>query len=231
MTEYNEVKPDQKAPVDPKKEAEATKVEVEKRPKLKQIGHAKQKKHNVLERLVIGLIGPDGLPAIGHYLGNEVVMPAVKDIIANSLTTGIQMAIFGRDGVQPTQNDYKHTSRTPYYSSRTSQNYRPTTNYNQASNSRPTPKQQRGQDRAGQFNSEDYIMDDRNEALEALAQLQEYADNYNQVTLADFLDALGQDTQYTDNNYGWLYDDIMQGKVVMVRGGYALRLPRLVAID
>ena len=63
--------------------------------------------------------------------------------------------------------------------------------------------------------------------MNALTQLQEYADEYNQVSLADFFDLMGINTQYTDNNYGWMYDDVMKGKVVMIRGGYALRLPRL----
>lgn len=220
MPDYNDIKPAQKAAVDPTKEEPKT----TERPKLKPVGKVSKRKRGVFERLVIGLIGPDGLPAIGHYLGSEVVMPAVKDIIANSLTTGIQMAIFGKDAAPRNAGQ-----RTNYNSYSRPQNYsrssRPVTSYN--SNSQQTAKQRRGNDRASNFNSEEYIMDDRNEALEALARLQDYADEYSQVSLADFFDLMGLDTQYTDNNYGWLYDDIMRGKVVMLRGGYALRLPRL----
>ena len=224
MPDYNAVKPTDKKPEDKPTAVNTIKSWKEataEKPKLKAVGTVTKRKRNVLERLVVGLIGPDGLPAIGHYLGSEVVMPAVKDIIANSLTTGIQMAIFGKDSAtRPNTTNYQQTSRAAY-SQRT---YRPTTNY---SNPQPTIKQRNGQDRASNFNSEDYIMDDRTEAMKALSSIQEYADEYNQVSLADFFDVMGVDTQYTDNNYGWLYDDIMKGKVVMIRGGYALRLPRL----
>lgn len=222
MPDYNEVKAAPKPAVDPSKEP----TEAKPQRKLQPVGKIQQRKRGVFERLVVGLIGPDGLPSIGNYLSHEVILPAVKDILANSLTTGIQMAIFGKDAAsRPVQRtNYSNVSRQPYYSSRDNRTYRPQTDYNRGPQ---TQKQRQGNDRASNFNPEDYIMDTRDEAMSALTQLQEYADEYNQVSLADFFDLMGIDTQYTDNNYGWMYDDVMKGKVVMIRGGYALRLPRL----
>ena len=89
--DYNKVESKSVAPV---KEAE---VAVEKVAKVQQVvskGVRKQKK-GLLERLVVGMIGPDGLPAIGRYLGKEVILPAVKNIIVDSLTSGINMAVYG----------------------------------------------------------------------------------------------------------------------------------------
>jgi len=225
MPDYDKV---EQVPQKVAKAGDAVTGEAEKK-HLKPVAKVQKRKRGVLERLVIGLIGPDGLPSIGRYLGSEVVMPAVKDIIANSLTTGIQMAIFGKDAAARPRNDYRSVSRAGYgttYSSRTGTVH---TDYTAPTGGGVTKvdRKRRGYDRASQFNSEDYIMDDRNEALEALANLQDQADKYDQVSLADFYDLMGQETQYTDNNYGWLYDDIMKGKVVVIGGGYALRLPRL----
>ena len=54
-------------------------------------------KPSLMTRLVKGLIGPNGVRAIFGYLGREVIVPAIKDTVVNSITTGVNMAAYGED--------------------------------------------------------------------------------------------------------------------------------------
>lgn len=196
---------------------------------LQKVTSATKRKKGVMERLVTGLAGPDGLPSVGHYLTHDVVLPAIKEIVVNSVTSGINMMMYGPDSAGR-RNTYQG------YSQRGA-SYRPNTNYQHSYQSSSTtsakyknePRPYRKETRAGNFNSEDYILSSRDEAQAVLDQLLEQIDDYGWTSLADFFDLVGIDSNYTDNNYGWT--DLQFAKFVVVRGGYALRLPRLESLS
>ena len=80
---------------------EVSEVEVEKRERPKQVVDTplKERKQGLMERLVKGVLGPEGLPGIGAYLNEEIIVPSIKHIIVESITSGINMAVLDRKSV------------------------------------------------------------------------------------------------------------------------------------
>lgn len=196
----------------------------EDRKKLSSVTHAKKQKPSLGKRMSNAFFGPDGLPSVGHYLTQDVLVPAIKDLIVSAVQNGITAMVYGKDGVVPgnhTTNYSRNYSTGTYRPNRT--NY--SNSYNKPTTSGVSANPYRKESRAGSFNSEDYILEDRAEAMDVLAQLQDQIENYGWASLADFFDLVGIDTNYTDNNYGWT--DLHMSNVSVARGGYSLRLPRL----
>lgn len=215
MTDYTDVK---KNPVKPTTEKEE---KVEEHTKLKPVTTAKKRKKGLLERFVVAMIGPEGIPSVTSYLNKEIVVPAIKDVIANSVSAGVNMMVYGRDQAGERRGGYRN------YNSYQSPTYnRPTRNYQSSYNAqRQAPIEREPVRRSNMFRSTDYIMNSRQEALEVLDMLRENLDNYGLVTLADFFDLIGVESQYVDNNYGW--QDLTNVTIVPVRGGYTLSLPNV----
>ena len=184
----------------------------------------KKVKRGLVGRLVVGLVGPDGLPGIGSYVNDEIIKPAIKNIIVDAVTSGINMIMYGE-----TRN--RHSSGGSYPRGYQPP-YRPSTNYsNNYRNSQPhTPSRQetqRSESRVGRTRQgvEEYIIQDRYDAANVLTQLTEAADMYDTVSVADYYDLIGVSTEYTDNQYGWTIDSITRASVVPVRGGFVIKFP------
>lgn len=220
MTDYSTVK---KQPVKPDNNQEAPKEHIKKQAIVKKA--VKKQKRGVIERLVIGMLGPDGLRKIGRNLNADIIMPAIKETIVNVIKSGVDMAVYGSDSA-PRQQRY--TQPTNYGASyRSNDNRYHATTYNDYSRKAPSqaPSYSQLSSRAGDFRSEEWVIQDRNEALAVLDDMRQSAYDYGQVSLADFYDLLGEPSTYTDNNYGWT--DLEKATMIVVRGGYALRLPEL----
>lgn len=223
--DYNEIE----VKKDNTKKEESTEVV---KPKMDAIVTKKPKaiKKGLMERLVVGVLGPDGIPAIGNYLGKEIVLPAVKNIIVDSITSGINMVMFGGESRQggntptnyggPASNHWSRPNTTNY-----SQNYKPKTNYTP---NHPTTYAKPVERRSNRV--DDYVIPDRNEAIGVLDTLNEQVVLYGSVSVADYYDMIGIEPSYTDNTYGWTTDDLAHASVVPTRGGYILKLPPVVVI-
>lgn len=224
MTKYDKIQKKQKHI--PKEHEETG--EAPKRLKPRVTSAPIKKKRSLVDRIVTGMVGPEGAAGVGRYLTHDVILPAVKEIVVNSVTSGINMMIYGPDGAPSRGYSYQ---RNPYNNS-----YRPRTNYSRSSNPGPGhgqtslgPQEPQKARRVNAFRSEDYIIADRNEAMDVLNDLRDQCAEYGAVSLADFYDLMGLETSYADNNYGWV--DLTNSKVMVVRGGYALKLPRLDRIE
>ena len=173
----------------------------------------KKVKKNLLERLVVGLIGPDGLPAIGSYLVKDVIGPALLQMTVESLKTGIDMVAYR--GNQPP------AYRSPYSSNIA---HRPATNYGNkyvpaSQTPAPTPVA------TTRMRVEQYTIEDRNEAWGIVEALAAAANAYNVVALSEYYELLGVATSYTHHNYGWDAGDISKVQVQPVAGGFTLKFP------
>ena len=73
-------------------------------------------------------------------------------------------------------------------------------------------------------NFDDIVMESRSDAEEVLTRLLDYIDNYGVVSIAEFYDMIGFQTEFTDFKYGW--EELGQAVVTRVRDGYVLHLPR-----
>ena len=177
----------------------------------------KKVKKNLLERLVVGIIGPDGLPAIGSYLVKDVIGPALLQMTVESLKTGIDMVAYR--GNQPP------VGRSPYTSYPSSVAHRPATNYG----NRYIPAGQTAQAPAPaattRMRVEQYTIEDRNEAWGIVEALAAAANAYNVVALSEYYELMGVATSYTHHNYGWDAEDISKVQVQPVAGGFTLKFP------
>lgn len=226
MKKYNEIEAKNNMKVDTGdgEEVSAPK-EKEKMQKLVQV-QPKKVKRGLLSRLVTGIIGPDGLPGIGAYVNDEIVKPAIKNIIFDAINSAARMALF-RDGGGPFNN-----GRQSNYSRGRNEPYRPSTNYsNQYRGSSHEPPRERlvAPSRNG---IEDYVIPDRYDAAHVLTTLTEYAERYGTVAVADYYETLGVPSKYTDNNYGWEYDSIRRATIMPARGGgYIIKFPPVEVIS
>jgi len=187
-----------------------------------------KRKKGLMERLVVGFLGPDGLPGIGAYLNEEIILPSIKNIIVEAVTSGINMAVFG---------DHSRPSSRPTVQNRTV--YRPETDYasrntrtSRYTSARPEPSK-RGPEmiRSVKYGVDEYPIENRMDANNVLTMLHEYADRYDYVSVADYYDLLGVKSVYTDHNFGWSYEEILKAVVTPLRGGgYIINLPPVTEI-
>jgi hypothetical protein len=176
----------------------------------------KKVKRNLFGRLIAGIMGPDGLPGIGAYVNEEIVKPAVKNIIYDAITSGVGRAL---------NMDYRHPR-----SGGRPQQYSPSTNY---SNKYPPTSREyddRRVVRPTRYGVEEYILEDRFEASNILISLTEYADRYNIVSVADYYETIGVPSRHTDHNYGWTIDSITKATIIATRGGFIIKFPPVEAI-
>ena len=68
------------------------------------------------------------------------------------------------------------------------------------------------------------MLESRGEADAVLSRMDEIMEEYDIVRVADLYDLVGITGDYTDNKYGWT--NIRDAKVVRVRDGYKIQLPR-----
>ena len=176
----------------------------------------KKVKRNLGSRLVHGILVPEGLPGIGSYVSEEIIVPAIKNIIVDAVTSGINMVMYGESKGQGP----RHYGRTPYNSYGSSP--RPTTNYtSRYTSTQPEPSTVRP--RSVRQGVEEYIIENREDAAHVLTTLTEQADMYGSVSVADYYDLIGIHSDYTDNNYGWLLDTIVHSTIRPVRGGFIIK--------
>lgn len=222
-TEYDKIKKDIPNPVT---EEEVQETSLEKRPLQKVVKKVpKQHKKGLMERLVIGMLGPDGLPAIGRRLGEDIIMPAVKNIIVDAFTSGINMAIFGNDEQRRNDSRSYNGPSTSYWNQSQRSNYAPRTNYQAG----PSHAQQPAPRRTGRGRYvPDYPLPDRREAMDVLEGLRDQIQQYGNATIADYYDLIGIEPNHTDNDYGW--DDLRHTRVISTSKGYIIQFPAVEVI-
>lgn len=161
----------------------------------------------------------DDMRTVGQYLMLDVLMPAVKDTIADITSQGVERMLFGevrsvnRRG--PRSNSSNYTNYTNYSRYQTQAERRP-----QRSRSELTPRARATHD------FDQIILKTRGEAQEVIDRLFELVNKYDSATVADLYELVGVPGDYTDDKWGWT-DLRGAGATRLSRGsGYLLDLPR-----
>lgn len=193
-----------------KKEKKELKKVIEKQPK--------KRKRSLMGRLTSAVLGPEGASGIGQYVTEEIILPSVRNIIYSAIESGARMAIFGDKG-GPSVGNSNHVS--PHR-----RDHRPATNYsNMHRNAQPEPRE-RTITRTNKYGVDDYVIEDRLDAVHVLTSLTEYSDMYDSVSIADYYELIGVNSQHTDHSYGWTIDSMTRATIVPVRGGgYIIKFP------
>ena len=189
-----------------KKEAAELKKTDEKR--VEKVVHGKvKKKENNMRKLTDIFISED-VTNVKDYIIFDVVVPALKKAVYDLIVGTLDMSLYGGrgNGNRPkadkvSYRDYNDISRRDSGTrTRTSSGY----------------------------SYDDIVLETRGEAETVLSRMDEIMEEYNIVRVADLYDLVGETGDYTDNNYGWT--NIRNAKIVRVRDGYKIDMPRALPI-
>lgn len=188
----------------------------------------KKVKRGLVSRLFRGVVGPEGASGIGEYVTEEIIKPAVKNLIVDAITSGVNMIMYGNRGPRRTNgyNDgYHRAYGTSAQRSYTDYRERSTSTSHSERHEQPDTTRRRS-DRV-----EEYILETRMDASQVLTALLDSADRYGSVSLADYYDLIGVSSlQYTDNQYGWRASTLNRATIIPMKGGHTIRFPDLEVI-
>lgn len=155
---------------------------------------------------------------IKEYIWFDVVLPKLKEIISETVNNSIDMLLYGEQRSRPNMTRNRGTSYVSYSAPYRNQN-----------DGRPHYSDMR--DRRGSYNLSNLIFDTRSDAEEVLGNLCDLVDDYRMASVSDFYKFSGmEDTStYMDRKWGWY--DLSMARVVRVRDGYSIDMPRPQQLD
>lgn len=168
-------------------------------------GSVKSKKKNGLQKIT-NVFVPEDVDDVKSYIFEDIVVPAVKDIILDAVRAflGVNGTSRGRSSTS------SKVSYRKYYDDRDRRDSAP------------------ARTRTG-YDYDDIILETRGEAEDVLERMEELIDMYQLVSVADFYDLVGVSGNYTDNKYGWT--NVRNASVVRVRDGYMIKLPKALPLN
>lgn len=152
------------------------------------------------------------------YLIYDVLVPAVKENIADLINSAVSMLFFG----EATRRIIRRQGGGNGTGSKI--------NYGGYFNNGKTERiPSYGRSRIA-HNFEDVVFESRADAEMVLDGMIEILKDYNQVSVADLYDLAGKSTDFTDNKYGWV--DLRDARVIgSPSRGYIIDLPKCVALE
>jgi hypothetical protein len=180
-------------------------------------GEAIRKKKPLRKRFQESIVG--GTPGMAvSYVVMDVLLPAAKDMIVESVYSGVEKLIFGdsrrhRGVTRPESGNFGYVNY-----SRFSGPMSPMSGGRLSSSQRAMSRQARAR-----HDFDEILLDSRTEAEEVIDQLFEVINRYGAATVADLYDLVGLASNHQDHKWGWT--DIRGAGVSRDRNGYLLDLP------
>lgn len=193
---------------------EQPKIPEQQRAKKVVSGAVKTKKKNEIRKFTDIFVAGD-LASVGDYIMYDIVVPNVKRLIEDISVSGIRMFLHGKDGAKYSDrgSGMPKISYRSYYEDKQSSRSSNNDDYRTR----------------GRFDYDDLVFDSRGDAEVVLTQMDEMLDRFKVVTVLDMYDAAGVTAPYTADKYGWT--DLHEAKIVPVRNGYVIKLPRAFPVD
>lgn len=179
-------------------------------------GKAVKKKRGLTKRLTETFLEEDGR-SVGSYILHDVLIPALKALIFDSLSGGLEASLFGGKRSRNARRDMANKSYTSYGS------------YYRSDDRGRTREREMSKTGRARHDFDEIILETRPEAEEVLSHLVDLTIDYGMASVADLYDLVGIPSNFTDNKYGWT--DLSSATVSRVRGGYLLNLPRTQVLD
>lgn len=192
------------------------------RPKIEKIvsGVAAEKKKSVWKRIAASFTGDDAR-TVGEFVLMDVVIPSAKSLISDALTTTVERFFYGdgrlnrRPGSTSSFGQYSAYNRigSPI-------------GVGQSPWGQPQPQPQMSRRGRATHDFREVTINNRAEAAMVLDIITEMASKYDVATVADFYDAVGFTSEFTDRNWGWTLLELQQAQITRVSGGeYWIQLP------
>ena len=209
------------------------------KPQVKSTVKSKPKK-GLVERLVVGVIGPDGLPALGSSIKEDVILPAIRNMISDSVKNvtvligetiigAVNMGLYGdpRNDITRAGGQAGRGGRDYNGISRGGRRGEASYIYDSESRNRTREPVKRG---IGKYVAE-YVIEERSDAIDVLEQMITEVREYGEFSVLAYKSKINAAISYTDNSYGWKGADVFnEVKITAVRDGYILKLPPLTVI-
>lgn len=172
-----------------------------------------EKKKPLARKFASTFINED-IGSVKEYILFDLLIPGIRDTIYDIINKGAEMLIYPKG--RPSNKRISSYGGT----------YVSYNNYSKSSSMRPS-ESYRGRSSCD-FN--DIIIESRQEAESVIDTLIDIIERYGQATVTDLYDCLNiSRNNYTDSNFGW--KDLRGAKIVPVRHGYMLDLPRPIEVD
>ena len=182
----------------------------EKREKVEAVAHGKKIQKSGLNKFVDFIIGDDS-KNVFSYLWNDILVPAAKNMLFDMIRDGAEMRIFGE-----VRNRGVRNRQTGTYVS-----------YDQISRDRDRREPRTHERKISK--PDEVLIEDRAEAEEVLSRMYDYWETYGIVSLAEYYDLVGVAGDFTDNKWGW--DNLKGSRILRVRDGYIVDLPRMIPLN
>lgn len=159
-------------------------------------------------------IGGDAKSA-ANYMAFGVLIPALRDALADAASQGIERLIFGES-----------KTRRPSSSMATGH-----VSYNRFSSSTPQASKPRTLSRRSRATHDfgEIVLQSRTEAEEVIDRLFDLVSRFDSATVADLYELVGIANTHTDHKWGWT--DLRGASVTRIRNGYLLDLPEPEPLD
>lgn len=187
---------------------------IQEREKVMQIASGKKVPQSAGRKFLSEFLADD-ISNIKDYILWDVLLPAVKNAISDTITNGIDMLLFGQTRTRGS-NTVKRI--TPYSSLYSSSNRIVKYNDIQEQQSRKN----RG---LSGYSYQEVVLASRPEAEDVLAHMRIYLDRYGVVSVSDLYDAVGEVPEMMDTKWGWT--DLTGACVQRCSDGYLIRMPRV----
>lgn len=127
---------------------------------------------------------------VKNYIVWDVLIPGIKNAIADVVIGGIEMALFGS-----TRGSRRSSSNTG----------RSHVSYNTCYDSDRDDRRARvgRSDRTSKYDFSDILLDTRGDAEEVISSMEELVDRYHEATVMDLCQLVGVESRHTDNKWGW----------------------------
>jgi hypothetical protein len=181
-------------------------------------GEVIQKKKPLSERFKSVFFGAD-LKQVVHYVGVDVMLPALKSMVFETVKAGTERAIWGDNGPRRRQMPDQQRPRVSY-------NSPIDRGFSRGVHLPQQPTHYVGNRRRQSVG--DIILASRSEAEMIVERMTDIIDKYDVVSIADLYQMCGLPSTYIDNEWGWSslqYIDVRQ-----TREGYIIDLPAAEAL-
>jgi len=174
-------------------------------------GSVKEVKESAFKRFKNNFFGSDVNSVMG-YITTEVLLPALKDLIVDTTSKGMERMMYGEVRSKRSRSD----GRTKY-------------SYDSPINVRSRPAHggprvaQAGAQRGRRHMVGEVYLASRADAERVLETMSELVEKYNVASVADLYSLIQHPTNYIDNNWGWT--ELMFANIVQTHDGWLLDLP------
>lgn len=175
------------------------------------------KRNKSFTRSIAEVFVGDGENNVGAYILRDVLVPALKNLISDAVTSGIEMILYGETSGRSKRGRERGGSVINYgsFSKRNRDDDR-------RDRSRPQYRDK--------FDLNEIFFKDHTDAEEVLDELCERLEEYEQVSVADYFELAGIDgASWVHNKWGW--ESLKKAFCTHTRHGWAIVLPDPIELD